>query len=126
MRPYSEDLRERIVKSRKEGKSAQEISKTFQVCVRTVQRYVKAKEQSGSLTPRKIGGHLRSRLEAHDETLCAWIAETPDLTLEEIRARCQKQLRVKIGLNALWKRIERLGLSFKKNAARRRARSARH
>jgi transposase len=48
-----------------------------------------------------------------------------DITLREVQQRCQKQLGVKLGLNALWHRIDRLGLSYKKNDARRRARSAR-
>ena len=122
----SEDLRKRIVKSRSEGHSAREIAALFKICMRSVQRYVKIMEQSGSVAPRQVGGYRRSRLEAHDDTLRAWIAATPDLTLQEIRTRAQKQLRVKIGLNGLWKRIERLGLSFKKNASRRRARSPRY
>ena len=47
-----------------------------------------------------------------------------DLTLSEIQQRCLEQLRVPIGLTALWHRLEYLGLSYKKNDARRRARSA--
>jgi transposase len=44
--------------------------------------------------------------------------------LSEIQQRCLEQLRVPIGLTALWHRLEHLGLSYKKNDARRRARSA--
>jgi transposase len=53
-------------------------------------------------------------LEGHDETLQKWIEKQPDLTLEEIKQRCLIELNVKIGINALWQRLDRLGLSFKK------------
>jgi transposase len=45
--------------------------------------------------------------------------------LRQLQQRCQERLDVHIGVNALWHRIDRLGLSYKKNDARRRARSAR-
>jgi transposase len=41
-----------------------------------------------------------------------------------LQKQCREQLQVAIGLTALWHRLERLGLSYKKNDARRRARSA--
>jgi transposase len=55
----------------------------------------------------------------------AWISAQPDLTLGQLQARCREQLGVRLGLNALWHRLALLGLTFKKNDARRRARSAR-
>ena len=66
-------------------------------------------------------GCKKSRLQWHDDQLREWIGKEPDLTLEEIRARCAEELEVKIGINALWQRLNKLGLSFKKNAARKRA-----
>jgi transposase len=44
--------------------------------------------------------------------------------LSELQKRCWERLNVAIGITALWHRLERLGLSYKKNDARRRARSA--
>jgi transposase len=43
--------------------------------------------------------------------------------LGELRERCREQLKVAIGTTALWHRLEQLGLSYKKNESRRRARS---
>jgi transposase len=63
-------------------------------------------------------------LEKHDRTLRRWIAAQADLTLGELQERCRKRLKVSIGITALWHRLERLRLSYKKNDARRRARSA--
>jgi transposase len=47
------------------------------------------------------------------------------LSLVQLQQRCQDRLGVSIGLTALWHRLHRLGLSYKKNDARRRAGSAR-
>jgi transposase len=58
-----------------------------------------------------MGGHRTSRLAAHDTTLRAWIGQRPDLTLAELQRRCREELRVRLGITALWHRLERLGLS---------------
>lgn len=125
MRPLSDDLRQRIVRAREKGEGVGEVSKRFGVCRSSVERLWRQHQQSGHCRPQKIGGYRRSRLEGHDRLLRRWLTEQVDITLREVQYRCQKQLGVQIGLNALWHRIDRLGLSYKKNDARRRARSAR-
>jgi transposase len=121
MKPYSGDLRERIVAGRLAGESAVELAKRFQVSKRSVERYLKLKTETGGLGPRQIGGYRRSRLAGHEQTLRSWVEQQNDLTLAELQERCRKQLKVKIGLNALWHRLEHLGLNYKKNRGRRRA-----
>ena len=120
-RTYHQQIRERIVASRKEGHSAEAVSKWFKVSKRSVERYWKSHREKGTVKPKRRGGYRRSRLEGHDQTLQKWIREQPDLTLEEIKQRCRAELNVQIGINALWQRLDRLGLSFKKNATRQRA-----
>lgn len=121
---YKTDLRERIVLARADGHSAAEVSKLFRVSKRSVERYWRSYLESGSVQPKQRGGYRRSRLEAHDDTLRSWVEDEPDLTLEELRQRCLDELSVKIGTTALWQRLDHIGLSFKKNATRRRAASA--
>lgn len=123
-RSCTNDLRERIVAARAEGHSAADVAKWFKVSKRSVERYWKKQLESGTIEPKKRGGYRRSRLAAHDDTLRLWIQEQPDLTLEDLRERCREQLDVQIGVTALWERLDHLGLSFKKNASRRRAKSA--
>jgi len=121
MKPYSEDLRAGIVAARQAGSRAQELAKLFQVSKRSVERYLQLQEHTGSLRPRQIGGYRRSRLSGHEEALRGWIKQQNDLTLAEIQERCRRRLRIQIGLNALWHRLEQLGLNYKKNRGRRRA-----
>jgi len=53
-----------------------------------------------------------------------WIAAQTDLTLVELQERLRRELEIDLSITALWHRLRRLGLSFKKNAARRRARAS--
>ena len=126
MRTYSTDLRERIVAARESGLSAAEIARLFKVSKRSVERYCKLRATTGSLQPKPRGGYRRSRLEKHDQTLRRWMGEQSDLTLAELQARLARKLQVRLGLTALWHRLEHLGLSYKKTAARRGTKPARH
>ena len=124
MQTYSKDLRERIVSARDLGHSAQEIAHLFKVSKRSVERYWKQYQSTGGLEPKQRGGYRRSRLEKHDQTLRSWIKQEADLTLSQLQERIDRELGVSLGITALWHRLERLGLSYKKNAARRRAKPA--
>jgi transposase len=121
MKSISEDLRKRIIVARESGESAAEVSKRFAVSLSSVGRYWRAYAQNGHCRPKQRGGYRRSRLKDHTQTIQGWISSRPDLTLSELQKRCQQELSVKIGLNALWHQLDQLGLSYKKNDARRRA-----
>ena len=123
MRPYSEDLRVRIIAGKKAGESSAKVAERLRVHVRTVERYWERYGEKGHCRPEKIGGHRRSRLAGHEKTVELWIKAEPSLSLEKLCARCQKQLKVTLTVSAMWHRLKALGLSFKKNDARRRARA---
>lgn len=124
MRPLSQDLRQRIIAARERGAGTGEVCQRFGVSRKSVERFWKEHRLTGQCQPKKIGGYRVSRLEKHDRILRRWIAAEADLTLNELQKRCLEQLKVSIGITALWHRLERLGLSYKKNDARRRARPA--
>lgn len=126
MNPLSADLRKRIIVARQKGHRIVDIVERMGVSRSSVVRFWNQFTQQGHYQPKQQGGYLRSRLEGHDTSLRQWIARRPDLTLEEIKERCRSELGVVIAKSALADRLAKLGLSFKKNPARRRARSARH
>lgn len=121
MIPLSQDLRRRIIEARQAGAGSVEVSERFRVSRRTVARLFGAYEQTGDLKPKQIGGYRRSRLEGHAKVLGRWIDRKADVTLMELRDRCREELGVRVGVNALWHQLRRMGLSSKKNDARRRA-----
>ncbi|MDX6766160.1 MAG: hypothetical protein SFU85_05175 [Candidatus Methylacidiphilales bacterium] len=126
MNPLSADLRKRIIAARKKGHRIVDIVEHMEVSRSSVVRLWNQFTQQGHYQPKQQGGYLRSRLEGHDSSLRQWIAHRPDLTLEEIKERCRTELGVVIGKSAVADRLVKLGLSFKKNPARCRARAARH
>jgi transposase len=125
MKTYSLDLRQRIVAARQEGEPVTELARRFQVSKRTVERYWRRYQETGKLEGLQRGGYRRAILEGHDSALRQWIRQQPSITLEEMLELCQNQLKVRLKKSALSNRLAKLGLSFKKNDARRRARSAR-
>jgi transposase len=100
------------------------VARRYDVTVRTVERYWKRYVETAQVQPRQLGGYRVSKLAAHDESLLRWIRAQPDLTLVQLQQRCAEKLKVEISVNALWYRLDRLSLSFKKNDARRRTRPA--
>jgi transposase len=121
MIPLSEDLRRRIIEARQAGAGSVEVSERFRVSRRTVARLYKQYEGSGDLRPKQIGGYRRSKLEKHSRLLGRWIEKKADVSLAELKERCLAELGVSVGINALWHQLKRMGLSSKKNDARRRA-----
>ncbi len=123
VRPYSEDLRSRVVAAVDGGLSRRRAASLFGVGNSTVVNWVRRWRETGSFAAKAMGGDHRSRLS--DERL--WILDrieaTPDLTLEELRGEL-KQRGVIVGYGTVWRFFEREDISVKKNRARGRARAA--
>lgn len=115
------ELRERIVRERAKGKSADEVSRLFGVSKRSVERYWAQHLNTGSVQPKQRGGYRRSRLEGHDSRLKDWIEANNRITLEEIRERLCQELGISVGTTALWHRLNKLNLNHRKSATRRRS-----
>ena len=93
------------------------MAKRFAVSARTVERYWERYEEEGHCRAKQIGGYRRARLADHQKVLTSWIEKQPDLTLEELVARCQKELQVTLSISGLWHRLKAFGLSYKKRCA---------
>jgi transposase len=122
-RPYSIDLRERVVDAVEEGASRRETATRFGVSAATAVRWVDRHRQTGSVAPGKVGGHRQPVLLPEREWLHARLAAEPDLTLRALLAELHDR-GVKASYGALWLFLEREGLSFKKKRVRQRAGSA--
>jgi len=121
---YSKDLRVRAVSIVETGESAREAGRVLDVSASTAIRWIDRWTTTGSVAAKPGTGHTRSPLEKHRQWLLDLVAAEPDLTLDEIRARLRTQKRLKTAISSVWRFYERHDITFKKNAARRRAGSA--
>jgi transposase len=122
-RPYSRDLRERVVGAVEGGLSRRRAASVFGVGIATVIDWVAVWRESGRLASLPMGGDHSSRLTPERAWLLARIEEVPDLTLEELRAELAERGR-SVGYGTVWRFFAAEGISFKKNRARRRASAA--
>src|ERR1700757_1588132 len=120
---YSGDLRERVIGAVEAGASRREAADEFEISVSSAIRWVQRWREERSSEPKPRGGS-RSALEDYAEPILALVAEHPDWTLEEILAAMHKQ-RIPGSRTALWRFLDRHGLTFKKKPMRSRATSKR-
>ncbi len=118
MRPYSTDLRERIIQHNTAGVHHDEIASTFQVGHRTIERYVRLLQTTGSLEARITTG--RHRFVNNDQLLVfvKQLENNSDMTLEQhqkLWLETQEQL---LSTATISRMIKRLGWTLKKNVSR--------
>jgi transposase len=120
MAPYSMDLRERVARAWDVDPDADAIAAKYEVSRAWVHRLIQRRRETGSLAPRKQAKFRRCALTAEQHTkLRALITARPDATLAELRTA----LPTAASLSTLWRTIDRLGFSVKKNGTRRRTTS---
>ena len=121
----SNDLRVRVVEAVVAGSSRRQAAARFGVSVSSAIRWVRSWHERGDVRAKPQGGDRRSdRIEAHADFLLDQVAQTPDMSLEELRAVLRER-GIAVGIGTVWRFFERHGISFKKNRARRRAGPAR-
>jgi transposase len=123
-KPYSDDLRARVVEAIEQGATREEAAERFGVSLSSVGRFLRLERETGSISPAKFGGYKRYALAAHEERVRRLVAQQPDITLAELRARLEKE-KVVIGQTSIFRFLRHLRLTFKKKPARRRTGSAR-
>lgn len=119
-KPYSMDLRERVVAAVLEGgMSARGAAARFGVSESSAIKWVRRHRQTGSVAPSKIGGY-KPRLLAGD--LRDWLLERAqrDFTLRGLVAELGER-GIKVDYVQVWRFVHAEGLSFKKKRAARRA-----
>lgn len=120
-RPYSNDLRSRVIAAVAEGCSRREAAKRFAVSASSSIRWVDLHDETGNISPRPRSGESRSPLEPHKQWLFELTAKQPDLTLAEIVDRLLQDRSVRTTDSSVDRFFKRHSVSFKKNSARGRA-----
>ncbi len=119
------DIRERLVSAVDDGMTRRSAAKRFGVAASTAIKWVDQWRRTGTVEPRPRGGDHRSeRIEVHAEEVLRLVAETPDLTLEELAEHLHEGHGLKVDPSTVWRLFDRHGVTLKKNRARQRATSA--
>jgi transposase len=120
MAAYSMDLRDRVLTDRDGGMSTEEVAERYHVSVSWVNRLLQRRRETGGEIGPRPQTKFRSRLLADDEQhLRGLVDAKPDQTLMELRAA----LKTSASVATIWRALDRLGFTFKKNGPRRRTAS---
>src|SRR5271167_4563638 len=123
-RPYSRDLRDRVVAAVANGRTCRATSVLFGVSVASVVKWSQRWRATGSAAAKPMGGRRPLQLNGEREWLLARIAEKPDLTLRAVVAELAER-GTPASYGAVWRFFKHEGITFKKNSARQRAGSRR-
>ena len=81
-RPYSIDLRERVVSAVESGETCRSVGARFGVAVSCVVKWRQRYRRTGSVAPGQMGGHRKPVLAPCRDFIIGRIQETPPLTLQ--------------------------------------------
>ncbi len=107
MRPYSMDLRKRVLADCDAGRPTKQVAAKYGVSGTWVRTLKRRRRETGEIAPR-VGGGRKPKIDR--ARLADFVHEQPDATLMELRER----LGVKCSLSAIWMALDALRITFKK------------
>lgn len=119
VRPYSEDLRKRILAAYDRGMKTKPIAFMFEVSSSFARRCKQRRRDHGETTPRRSGGVTVRKIDP--EELHALVHRWPDATLAELRQR----LEADCAASTVGVALQRLGMTVKKSRDTPRSRTGR-
>ena len=112
----SVDLRERVVRAVEGGASRRQAAGRFGVSPSSAVRWKQRERETGSVTPKALGGDRRSgRIEAHADWLKAFVKQSHDATLEEIGVALKAEKGLVVAVSTLWRFFDRHAITLKKS-----------
>jgi transposase len=125
-KPYSLDLRKRVVGFVESGHSRRAAAAHFDVSVSFVINLMTAYGKRGHLAPKPLGGRRHAKLEPHRDFLLRFVAEREDITMPELASELEASSGTKADPATLSRWLIRNGYRFKKKPSGQRTRSSRH
>ena len=118
MRPYSTDLRERVLAAVDAGARREKVAAVFGVSVPTIKRYLKRRRETGSLAPTPHPGRPAPKGDALAAWLPARLEGHRDATLDEHAAAfAAHHAGVVVSAATVSRAVARLGWTRKKRAS---------
>jgi transposase len=120
VRPYSLDLRERVVAAVENGQTCRAAAELFDVSVASVVKWSQRARTTGSAAAKPMGGKRPVLLAGQRAFILDRIEAVPNLSLRALAAELAER-GVVVSYGAVWTFVHREGLSFKKKRASGRA-----
>ena len=117
MAAYSMDLRVRVLRDSDAGLGSDAVAARYHVSRAWVDRLKQRRRETGEIGPRQQMRWRTPILAGQETRLRALILERPDRTLAELR----DALGTSASLTTIWRAVERLDFTIKKNGLRGRA-----
>src|SRR5262245_50222603 len=108
MKPYSQDLRERIMRAVDRGMPKAEAARTFEVALSTVKQDAARRERTGSLVAGRGSGRPCSLPPTYPPALEAQLRAHPNDTVAEHAARWEAEQHAAVGVDALRRAMRRV------------------
>jgi transposase len=116
MKPYSVDLRVRVVQAvNNDKKPSEEVAKQFRISPASVYRYLQLDRDLNNLTPLKGTGRPRLIPAELEPILLEQIQSNNDLTLEEHCKLWKKRTGLKVSVTCMFESQKRVNVTLKKN-----------
>jgi transposase len=114
MKPYSKDLRLKVLEALDRGMPRREVAEVFGVSLPTIKRWLKRRRETGEVEPRPSPGPPARKGMALEEALPAQLRSNPDFTLEEHQQLFEDTYGISVSTASISRAFERLGLPLKK------------
>lgn len=112
-KPYSDDLRERVVRAVAGGLSRRKAAAQFEVSISFVVKILQRVQATGSYKPSRVGGYSAPKLAPHEATVRELVAQAPSATLLELRQSLSER-GIEVSKSSIDRYLKRLRISFKK------------
>jgi transposase len=112
-KPYSDDLRDRVVAAMAGGRSCRDVGLAFAVAPSTAGNWYRRYRRTSSYAARPMGGDRRSKLGDQASWIADRLAQASELTLGEVREDLAKR-GIEVSYASVWRMVRRLGLRHKK------------
>jgi transposase len=105
MKPYSKDLRSRVLSAVDAGTPREEVARTFSVSMPTIKRWIKRRRETGDVEPRVIPGRPSRKGAMLKEWLPKHLEVNDDLTLEEHRQAFEEEFGEEVSTSTVGRAI---------------------
>jgi len=113
MKPYSMDLRQRVLTDCDAGLPTAQVAAKYTVSPAWVRRLKQRRRETGEVAPRAGRHGPKPSWDAYTDALCDAVRQQPDATLAELRNR----LGLTVALSTLWRAVAALRLTVKKKSS---------